>query len=126
VAATLAAGGGELTAPTVISAAREITGREIPVTAGLLTAVAEPAAVVAARQAPGSASPARVRQHARRVQRRAGAARRWNAVRRARNAQAEADLIAAAAALTRLPGALTSRAATPGAATPGAAPFGQA
>ena len=104
VAATLAAGGGELTAPVLISAAREITGQEIPVTAGLLAAVTDPAAVVAARQAPGSASPARVRQHARRVHRRAEAARRWNAVRRARNAQAEAGLIAAAAALTRSPG----------------------
>ncbi len=39
VAATLAAGHGELTAPVVISAAREITGQDIPVTAGLLAAV---------------------------------------------------------------------------------------
>ena len=101
VAATLVAGGGELTAPVLISAAREITGQEIPVTPGLLAAVTDPAQVVAARQAPGSASPARVRQHTRRVHRRAEAARRWNAVRRARNAQAEADLIAAATALTQ-------------------------
>jgi argininosuccinate lyase len=101
VAATLAAGGGELTAPIVISAAREITGQEIPVTAGLLEAVTDPASVVAARQAPGSASPARVQQHARRVRRRADAAQRWNAARRARNTQAETDLIAAVTALTR-------------------------
>ncbi len=104
VAATLTAGGGELTTATVIAAAREITGQDIPVTAGLLDAVTDPASVVAARQAPGSASPARVRQHARRVHRRAGAARRWNADRRARNTQAEAGLIAAVTALARSPG----------------------
>jgi argininosuccinate lyase len=101
VAATLAAGGGELTVPVLRSAAREITGHEIPVTAGLLAAATDPAQVVAARQAPGSASPARVRQHARRVHRRAEAAQRWNAAHRARHAQAEADLIAAAMALTQ-------------------------
>ena len=102
VAATLAAGDGELTSPIVVSAAKEITGREIPVTAGLLEGVTDPASVVAARQAPGSASPARVREHARHVRRRAAAARRWNAARRARNAQAEADLIAAATDLNRI------------------------
>jgi argininosuccinate lyase len=100
VAATLAAGGSELTAPVVSSAAQEITGAEITVTADLLAAVTDPASAVAARQAPGSASPARVREHARRVRRRAAAARRWNAARRTRNAQAEADLIAAVTALT--------------------------
>jgi len=105
VAAALAAGGHELTAPIVISAAREITGQDIPVSAALLATVADPAAVVASRQALGSASPARVQQHARRVRRRAGAARRWHADRRARNAQAEADLIGTVTALARAPGA---------------------
>jgi len=100
VAGALAAGGGELTAAMVTSAAREITGHDIPVTAGLLAAVTDPAAVVAGRQALGSASPARVREHARRVRRRAAAARRWNAARRARNTEAEASLIAAVTALT--------------------------
>ena len=60
----------------------------------------DPALVVAARDAPGGASPGRVREHARRVRRRVGAARQWNAARRAREAEAEAALITAAQALT--------------------------
>ena len=103
VAATLAGGGGELTVTAVISAAAEITGAELPVTADLLDAVTDPGTAVAARDAPGGASPARVREHARRVRRRAAAARRWNAARRARNAQAESDIIAAVEALTPAP-----------------------
>jgi argininosuccinate lyase len=100
VAATLAAGGQELTVPVVRAAAAEITGAELPVTADLLSAVTDPATVVAARDAPGGASPGRVREHARRVRRRVGAARQWNAARRARQAEAEAALISAAQALT--------------------------
>jgi hypothetical protein len=45
---------------------------------------------------PGGASPRRVREHARRVRRRVAAAGQWNAARRTRIIQAEADLIAAA------------------------------
>ena len=100
VAATLARGEDELTVPVVRAAAAEITGTELPVTADLLSAVTDPASVVAARNAPGGASPDRVREHARRVRRRVGAARQWNAARRARHAEAEAALIRAAQALT--------------------------
>jgi len=96
VAATVARGGRELTVPAVRAAAAEITGAEIPVTADLLRAVTDPAAVVAARDAPGGASPGRVAEHARRVRRRVAAARRWNAARRAAVAAAEAALVAAA------------------------------
>jgi hypothetical protein len=55
---------------------------------------------VAARSAPGGASPGRVREHARRVKRRVAAARQWNSARRARIAEAEAALVFAAQALT--------------------------
>ena len=99
VASILADGGSELTVAALRSAATEMTGTDLPVTADLLDAVTEPAAAAEARRALGGASPARVREHARRVRRRAAAARRWNVARRARNAQAEADLIAAATAL---------------------------
>ena len=100
VAATVARGGRELTVPAVRAAAAEITGAQIPVTADLLRAVTDPAAVVPARDAPGGASPARVAEHARRVRRRVAAARRWNAARRAAAAAAEAALVAAAAGLS--------------------------
>jgi argininosuccinate lyase len=99
VAQALGRGEAELTVPVVRSAAAEITGRELPITAGLLRGVMDPWSVVSARTAPGGASPARVRQHAQQIRRRAGAARRWNSARRARNAQAEADLVASAQAL---------------------------
>jgi len=51
---------------------------------------------VSARDAPGAASPRRVREHARHVRRRAAAAQRWNSGRRASIAEAEAALLAAA------------------------------
>ena len=103
VAATLASGGKELTGPVVRAAAEEITGAGLPITADLLASVTDPASVVAARDAPGGASPGRVREHARRVRRRVAAARRWNAARQARQAGAEAALITAAQALTSGP-----------------------
>ncbi len=96
VAVTMERGGDELTVPVVRAAAQEITGTALPITADLLTAATEPVLAVLARDVPGGASPRRVREHARRVQRRVAAARRWNADRRARIAQAEADLTAAA------------------------------
>jgi argininosuccinate lyase len=100
VASALAAGRDELTMPVVRAAAAEITGSEVPITADLLSAVTDPATVVAARSAPGGASPGRVREHARRVNRRVTAARQWNSARRARNAEAESALISAAQAFT--------------------------
>jgi argininosuccinate lyase len=96
---TLDAGGSELTVPVVRAAAQEITGAPLPITAGLLSAVTDPMLSVSARNALGGASPGRVREHARRVRRRSAAAGKWNAGRRARIAQAESDLIAAATAL---------------------------
>jgi argininosuccinate lyase len=100
VAAVLDGGGTELTGPAVRAAAAEITGTVLPVAGPLLAAVTDPAAAVAARDAPGGASPDRVREHARRVRRRVAAARRWNTARRAANARAEADLISAARELS--------------------------
>ena len=100
VASALARGEDELTLPVVRGAAAEITGAEVPITADLLRAVTDPASVVAARSAPGGASPGRVQEHARRVKRRVAAARQWNSARRTRNAEAEAALISAAQALT--------------------------
>jgi argininosuccinate lyase len=101
VALAIGSGQHDLTAAVLRRAADEITGAGLPVTDGLLRAVADPAAAVSARDAPGGASPARVREHAGRVRRRAAAAHRWNSARRAQNARAEADLIAAAQALGR-------------------------
>jgi argininosuccinate lyase len=100
VASALARGEDELTLPVVRGAAAEITGAEVPISADLLRAVTGPASVVAARSAPGGASPGRVQEHARRVKRRVAAARQWNSARRARNAEAEAALISSAQALT--------------------------
>ena len=86
--------------PVVRAAAAEITGSEVPITADLLSAVTDPASVVAARSAPGGASPVRVREHAVGVRRRVSAARQWNSARRARITEAEAALISSAQALT--------------------------
>ena len=100
VASALARGEAGLTVPVVRGAAAEITGAVVPITADLLHAVTDPASVVAARSAPGGASPDRVREHARRVRRRVAAGRQWNSARRARNAGAEAALISSAQSLT--------------------------
>jgi hypothetical protein len=64
--------------------------------ADALAATNDPVAAVAARDAPGGASPRRVREHARQVRLRVAAARRWNAGRRAGIADAEAALLVAA------------------------------
>ena len=100
VASALARGEDELTVAVVRGAAAEITGAEVPITADLLSAVTDPASIVAARDAPGGASPGRVREHARRVKRRVAAARQWNSARQDRNAEAESALISASRALT--------------------------
>jgi argininosuccinate lyase len=103
VAGAVSRGGAELTVPLVRAAATEITGAPVPVTADLLGAVSDPVAAVSARDALGGASPRRVREHARAVRRRVAAARRWNSGRRARIAQAESDLVAAARSLASGP-----------------------
>src|SRR6202035_2153145 len=90
----------ELTVPMVGAAAEEITGAPVPITADMLTAATDPVSAVSARDALGGASPRRVREHARRVRGRVAAARQWNSARRARIAQAESDLVAAAHSLT--------------------------
>jgi argininosuccinate lyase len=99
VAATLAQGGTELTGPVVRAAAEEITGAPVPITDGLLRDATDPMAAVLGRDGLGGASPRRVREHAEAVGQRVAAARRWNAARRDRNAQAEAALVAAARGL---------------------------
>ena len=64
--------------------------------ADALAATNDPVSAVAARDAPGGASPRRVREHARHVARQVAAAQRWNAGRRARIAEAESALLKAA------------------------------
>ena len=96
VAAAVSRGDTKLTAPLVRAAAEEITGTPVPIAPDMLAAAADPVLAVSARDALGGASPGRVREHAARVRRRVAAARRWNADRRARIAQAESDLVAAA------------------------------
>jgi argininosuccinate lyase len=103
VAMALGSGAGELTVPVVRSAAAKITGAELPITAGMLREMADPATAVSARNGLGGASPARVREHSRRVRHRAGTARQWNSAHRARIQEAEAGLVAAVQALACTP-----------------------
>jgi argininosuccinate lyase len=100
VATAVSRGDTELTVPMVRAAAEEITGAPVPITADMLTAATDPVSAVSARDALGGASPRRVREHARRVRRQVAAALQWNSDRRARIAQAETDLVAAAHSLT--------------------------
>jgi argininosuccinate lyase len=111
IAAAAERGDRELTVSGVRAAAEEITGTPVAVTAGMIAGVTDPAAAVAARNAPGGASPPRVREHARRVRQRVAAARRWNQARRAHNAAAEAGLLAAARGLMAAPDRAPERAA---------------
>ena len=99
VAHALSRGGTELTVSGVRAAAEQITGAPLPLTADLLGAATDPMSAVLARTGLGSASPARVREHARRVRRRVATARRWNSDRRDRLTRAESNLILAAQAL---------------------------
>ena len=103
IAAAAARGDRELTAKLVSAAAEEVTGTAVPVTDEMIAGASDPAAAVAARNAPGGASPPRVREHARQVRQRVAAARRWNRARREHNAQAEACLLAAARSLVSAP-----------------------
>jgi argininosuccinate lyase len=103
VATALSRGDTELTVAAVRAAAQEITGGPVPVTAGLLRAATDPVTVVSARSGLGGASPGRVREHARRVQRRVAAAQRWQSARRADIERAEARLVAAARTLAAAP-----------------------
>jgi argininosuccinate lyase len=100
VATAASRGSAELTVPLVRAASEEITGAPVPITADMLSAATDPVSAVSARDALGGASPGRVREHAQIVRRRVAAARRWNSGRRARIAQAESDLVAAAHRLT--------------------------
>jgi argininosuccinate lyase len=103
IAAAAERGDRELTASGVRAAAEEITGTPVPVTDEMIAGASDPAAAVAARNAPGGASPPRVREHARQVRQRVAAARDWNQASRARNAQSEACLLAAARSLSSGP-----------------------
>jgi argininosuccinate lyase len=96
VAAAADRGDADLTADLIQAAAEQITGELVPVTADLLAAATDPVRAVMARDAPGGASPRRVREHALGVQRRVEAARCWNADRGAGIAQAETALLEAA------------------------------
>ena len=96
VAAAEGRGETELTADLLSAAAEEITGGPAPDMADALAATKDPVSAVSARDAPGGASPRRVREHARHVRRRVAAAQRWNAGRRASIAEAESALLGAA------------------------------
>ena len=100
VAAAVDRGDTDLTVELVRAATEQITGEPLPVTAGLLAAATDPVQAVTARDAPGGASPWRVREHALGVQRRIEDARCWNAGRRAGIAQAETALLEIARTLT--------------------------
>ena len=115
VAAAEGRGETELTADLLSAAAEEVTGGPAPDMAGALAATKDPVSAVSARDAPGGASPRRVREHARHVRRRVAAAQRWNAGRRARIAEAESALLEAARNL------LGQGGAQPPAPAPGAA-----
>ncbi len=100
VATAADSGAAELTAALVSAATADITGAPEPAAAEAAAAEAvaaatDPVSAVTARDGLGGASPRRVREHARRVRRRATAARRWNSGRRAQMAEAEAALIRA-------------------------------
>ena len=99
VAAAVERGETELTADLLSAASEEITGAPMPDAADALAATKDPVVAVSARDAPGAASPRRVREHARHVLRRVTAAQRWNAGRRARIAEAESALLGAARSL---------------------------
>ena len=99
VAAAADNGRTELTADLVREAADQVTSEPIPVTAELLAAATDPLTAVTARDAPGGASPRRVREHARGVRVRVEDGRRWNADRRASITEAESALVAAARSL---------------------------
>ena len=99
VAAAVEGGGTELTADLLSAASEEITGAPMPDAVDALAATKDPIVAVSARDAPGAASPRRVREHARHVLRRVTAAQRWNAGRRARIAEAESALLEAARGL---------------------------
>jgi len=105
VATATGSGQSELTAALVGAAAAEITGAPGPAApepaaaeaavAEAVAAATDPVSAVTARDGLGGASPRRVREHARRVHRRAAAAQQWNSGRRAQIAAAEAALIGA-------------------------------
>lgn len=99
VATAVERGDQQLSCALVRAAAEKITDVPVPVTPEVLSAAMDPAAAVAARDGLGGASPRRVREHARRVRRRVGVARRWNSGRRTRIAKAETDLVATARSL---------------------------
>jgi argininosuccinate lyase len=96
VAAAEGRGETELTTDLLSAAAEETTGGPAPDMTEALAATSDPVSAVAARDAPGGASPRRVREHARHVRRRVAAEQRWNAGRRARIAEAESALVGAA------------------------------
>ena len=99
VADTLRLGRTELAPETVRAAAEEITGTSLSLDSGWFGAVIDPETSVLARSGLGSASPRRVREHARQVHGRVTAARRWQDGRRARITEAEVNLITVAAAI---------------------------
>ena len=95
VATATGSGETELTAAVVSAAVKEITGAPEPGIPEAVAAATDPVSAVAARDGLGGASPRRVREHARRVHRRAAAAQQWNSGRRAQIAAAEAALTGA-------------------------------
>jgi len=95
VATATTLGANELSADLVAAASEQITGAPAPSAADAVAATSDPAAAAVARDSLGGASPARVREHVRRVRRQVAAAQRWNTARREQNAASEAALIRA-------------------------------
>lgn len=99
IAEAVDAGVERLNAESLSAAAVQVTGERLEVSDALLTSVADPRALIRSRQAPGSANPDRVREHADRVGRSIETAHRWRAERRDAVASAEANLLMTASAL---------------------------
>lgn len=93
IAEAVAAGVDRLTADSVGDAATLITGERLQVPDDQLASIEDPRALVQARQAPGSANPHRVREHADRVRRGIGTAQRWREDRRSAVTSAETNLL---------------------------------
>jgi argininosuccinate lyase len=99
VAAALQDGRSVLAADDLARASAELLGRSVDVAPGVVDAACDPALIVAGRTALGGSSPARVREHARALNRRADDATRWRSERRAHAVEAERALVAAAESL---------------------------
>jgi len=93
IAEAVAAGVDRLTVDSLTAAATQITGEPLQVSEALLTSIEDPRGLIEARQAPGSANPDRVREHADRLGRGIETAQTWREERRDAVTSAETNLL---------------------------------